>query len=109
ASFDTQLVTYTMRDDYWGGTSAVGEVQFVPSGQAGNIETQITQGDVDFAEGGAPGVVSGFVSMAETNNYVWIADGASAGIVLQTARPEWPMTDQTVRQASHAGLNYTAA
>ena len=108
ASFDTQLVTYTMRDDYWGGTSAVGEVQFVPSGQAGNIETQITHGDVDFAEGGAPGVVSGFVSMAETNNYVWIADGASEGIVFQTARPESPMTDPNVRKAFRAAIDYTA-
>jgi peptide/nickel transport system substrate-binding protein len=108
SSFDTQLVTYTMRDDYWGGTSEVGEVQFVPSGQAGNIETQITQGQVDFAEGGAPGVVDGFVGMAETNNYQWIADGASQGIIFMTARPESPMADVAVRTAFRAAIDYTA-
>jgi len=107
-SFDTQLVTYEIREDYWGGTSQVGEVQFVPTGQAGNIETQITQGNVDFAEGGAPGVVEGFVNMAETNHYVWVADGASSGIVFMTARPESPMADVNVRKAFRAAIDYEA-
>lgn len=107
-SFDTQLVTYEMRDDYWGGTSEVGEVQFVPAGQAGNIETQITQGNVDFAEGGAPGVVTGFASMADTNNYQWIADGASQGVIFMTARPESPMADENVRKALRAAVDYEA-
>lgn len=107
-SFDTQLVTYTMRDDYWGGTSKVGEVQFVPAGQAGNIETQITQGEVDFAEGGAPGVVKGFVDMAGTNHYEWIADGASQGIIFMTARPDSPMADENLRKAFRAAIDYTA-
>ncbi|MGP9539933.1 ABC transporter substrate-binding protein [Brachybacterium sp. AOP43-C2-M15] len=107
-SFDTQLVTYTMRDDYWGGTSEVGEVQFVPAGQAGNIETQVTQGQVDFAEGGAPGVVEGFVGMAETNNYAWIADGASEGICFMTAQPDSPMADPDVRKAFRAAIDYSA-
>ncbi|MFQ6485583.1 ABC transporter substrate-binding protein [Brachybacterium epidermidis] len=107
-SFDTQLVTYEMRDDYWGGTSEVGEVQFVPSGQAGNIETQITQGKVDFAEGGAPGVVTGFATMADTNNYQWLADGASQGVVFMTARPESPMADVNVRKALRAAVDYNA-
>lgn len=107
-SFDTQLVTYAMRDDYWGGTTEVGEVQFVPSGQAGNIETQISQGNVDFAEGGAPGVVEGFVGMAETNHYTWIADGSSEGIVFMTARPDSPMADANVRKAFRAAIDYSA-
>lgn len=107
-SFDTQLVTYAMRDDYWGGGSDVGEVQFVPSGQAGNIETQISQGNVDFAEGGAPGVVEGFVGMAETNQYSWIADGASEGIAFMTARPDSPMADANIRKAFRAAIDYTA-
>ncbi|PMC74718.1 ABC transporter substrate-binding protein [Brachybacterium sp. UMB0905] len=107
-SFDTQLVTYTMRDDYWGGTSQVGEVQFVPSGQAGNIETEITKGNVDFAEGGAPGVVNGFADQAETNHYSFIADGASQGIIFMTARPESPMADVNVRKAFRAAIDYAA-
>lgn len=107
-SFDTQLVTYAMRDDYWGGSSEVGEVQFVPAGQAGNIETQITQGNVDFAEGGAPGVVKGFATMAETNNYTFVADGASQGVVFMTARPESPMADVNVRKALRAAVDYEA-
>lgn len=108
STFDTQLVTYTMRDDYWGGTSQVGEVQFVPSGQAGNIETQVTQGNVDFAEGGAPGVVDGFASAAETNRYAFVADGASQGIIFMTARPESPMADVELRKAFRAAIDYTA-
>lgn len=107
-AFDTQLVTYAMRDDYWGGTSEVGEVQFVPSGQAGNIETQISQGNVDFAEGGAPGVVKGFVGMAETNHYSWIADGASEGIAFMTANPDSPMADANIRKAFRAAIDYSA-
>ncbi|ATG51486.1 transcriptional initiation protein Tat [Brachybacterium vulturis] len=107
-SFDTQLVTFAMREDYWGGTSEVGQLQFVPSGQAGNIETQISQGEVDFAEGGAPGVVNGFIGMAETNKYAWIADGASEGIIFMTARPESPMADENIRKAFRAAVDYTS-
>lgn len=105
ASFDTQLVTYTMREDYWNGTSAVGEVQFIPSGQAGNIETQITEGSVDLAEGGAPGVVTGFAAAAETNSYAWIASGSADGIAFMTARPESPMADGNVRKAFRAAID----
>lgn len=107
-SFDTQLVSYELRDDYWGGTSQVGEVQFVPAGQAGNIETQITKGDIDFAEGGAPGVVNGFAAAADTNNYTWIPDGASQGLVFMTARPESPMADVEVRKAIREAIDYEA-
>lgn len=107
-SFDTQLVTYSMRDDYWGGTSQVGEVQFVPSGQAGNIETQVTQGNVDFAEGGAPGVVKGFATAADTNHYTFIPDGSAQGIAFMTARPESPMADANVRKAFRLAIDYEA-
>lgn len=107
-SFDTQLVTYEMRSDYWGGSSKVGEVQFVPSGQAGNIETQITQGEIDLAEGGAPGVVTGFATKAETNNYAYVADGSSSGIAFMTARPESPMADVDVRKAFRAAIDVEA-
>lgn len=107
-SFDTQLVSYNIRDDYWGGKSQVGEVQFVPSGQAGNIETQITKGEVDLAEGGAPGVVKGFANAAPTNKYSFIADGAATGIVFMTARPESPMADVEVRKAIRQAIDYEA-
>lgn len=107
-SFDTQLVTYEMREDYWDGISAVTEIQFVPTGQAGNIETQISKGEVDFAEGGAPGVVTGFVGMAETNHYEWIADGASQGIIFMTARPDSPMADAQLRDAFRRAIDYDA-
>ena len=107
-SFDTQLVTYSMRDDYWGGASQVGEVQFVPSGQAGNIETQVTQGNVDFAEGGAPGVVKGFATAADTNHYTFIPDGSAQGIAFMTARPESPMADVNVRKAFRLAIDYEA-
>ncbi|MFC7404843.1 ABC transporter substrate-binding protein [Georgenia alba] len=117
-SFGSQLVQYEARDDYWGGEIAVGQIDFVPAGQAGNIETQITQGNVDLAEGGAPGVVEGFATMAETNQYDFISDGASRGVIFQVQNADRPMADLNLRKAlrgaidveavaSAAGIGYT--
>lgn len=97
--FDSQLVEFKKRDDYWGEPIQVETVQFVPAGQAGNIETQITDGRIDFAEGGAPGVVTGFAGAAQTNRYAWVADGVSHGVTFMTGDPDRPTFDLNIRKA----------
>ncbi|WP_163542109.1 ABC transporter substrate-binding protein [Occultella kanbiaonis] len=107
-NFGSQLVQYEARDDYWGGTSPVTQIDYVPAGQAGNIETQITQGKVDMSEGGAPGVVTGFATVAETNAYAYIADGSSRGVVFQVQNTERPMTDVNLRKALRGSIDFDA-
>lgn len=107
-NFQNQLVQYEKRDDYWGREVGPTEVQFVPSGQAGNIETQITQGRVDLAEGGAPGVVKGFAVAADTNDYTFIADGGSRGVVFQVQNEAGPMSDVNVRRALRGSIDFEA-
>lgn len=106
--FGSQLVQYEARDDYWGGKVGPSEIDFVPAGQAGNIETQITQGNVDMAEGGAPGVVKGFAAAAPTNAYNFISDGASRGVVFQMQDPESPMADLKIREALRVAMDFEA-
>lgn len=106
--FGSQLVEYEVREDYWGGKSPVKTVRFMPSGQAGNIETQITQGKIDFAEGGAPGVVKGFAQNADTNHYTYVADGSASGIAYMMAKPESPTADVNLRKALRAAIDYKA-
>lgn len=106
--FSSQLVQYEKREGYWGREVGPDEIQFVPSGTAGNIETQITQGGVDLAEGGAPGVVNGFATMAETNSYTFIADGGARGVVFQCQNPDSPTSDANVRKALRGAINFEA-
>ena len=106
--FQSQLVQYEARDDYWGGKIGPSEVQFVPSGTAGNIETQITQGGIDLAEGGNPGVVTGFATASPTNSYTYIADGASRGVAFQMQDPDSPMADVNIRKALRASIDFEA-
>lgn len=106
--FGSQLVQYEARDDYWGGKVGPSQIDFVPSGQAGNIETQITQGNVDMAEGGAPGVVKGFANAAPTNAYNFIADGASRGVIFQMQNPDTPIADLKVREALRVAMDFEA-
>ena len=52
-NFAGQQIEIAIRDDYWGEINPdLAEVHLVPAGTAGNIESQITQGDVDWAQGG---------------------------------------------------------
>lgn len=106
--FQSQLVQYEKRDDYWGGEVPVSRIDFVPAGQAGNIETQITQGKVDLAEGGAPGVVKGFATKAPTNSYTFIPDGAARGVIFQMQNTVRPMADVNIRKALRLAIDFEA-
>lgn len=107
-NFGSQLIQYEARDDYWGGAVGPVEVQFVPSGTAGNIETQITQGNVDMAEGGNPGVVKGFATAKDTNHYNFVADGASRGVIFQVQNTELPTSDVNIRKALRGSIDFPA-
>ena len=97
-AFAGQLITIDIRDDYWGDKPAgVKQVQIVPSGTAGNIESQLTQGKVDWSEGGAPGVVTDFVKMDDHNGYAFFPDGSTRGIIMATHA--LPTSDLAVRTA----------
>lgn len=116
-NFAGQQIQIEIRDDYWGEVSEdLKEVHIVPSGTAGNIESQITQGKVDWSEGGAPGVAKNFVSMDEHNGYFYYPDGSTRGIIMATHK--LPCSDVAVRTALRgsvdlatiaeaAGISYT--
>ena len=103
-NFSGQQIEIAIRDDYWGEINPdLSEVHLVPAGTAGNIESQITQGDVDWAQGGAPGVVSNFVTMDDHNGYFYYPDGSTRSIIMATHKG--PTQDPAVRRALRAGAD----
>lgn len=105
-SFAGQQIVIDMREDYWGEKAeAVKQIKIIPAGTAGNIESQITQGKVDWSEGGAPGVVKNFVTMDDHNGYEYYADGSTRGIIMATHA--MPTSDVAVRKALRAGADMT--
>lgn len=102
--FAGQQIEIEIRDDYWGEVSKeLKEVHLVPAGTAGNIESQITQGKVDWAQGGAPGVVKNFVTMDDHNGYFYYPDGSTRGIIMSTIKG--PTKDVAVRRALRAAAD----
>lgn len=103
-AFAGQLITIDIREDYWGEKpQGVKQVKIVPAGTAGNIESQITQGKVDWAEGGAPGVVTDFAKKDDHNGYQFYSDGSTRGIIMATHA--LPTSDLAVRQALRDGVD----
>lgn len=103
-NFSGQQIEIAIRDDYWGEVSPdLKEVHLVPAGTAGNIESQITQGEVDWAQGGAPGVVDNFVTMDDHNGYYYYPDGSTRGIIMATHKG--PTQDPAVRRALRASVD----
>lgn len=101
-SFAGQLIEIDIRDDYWGKKPK--GVKLVPAGTAGNIQSQITQGKVDWAEGGDPGVITSFLPMDKDHNgYNYYADGSTRGIILSTH--SLPTSDVAVRKALRASVD----
>ena len=101
-SFAGQLIEIDIRDDYWGKKpKGVKTIKLVPAGTAGNIQSQITQGKVDWAEGGEPGVITSFLPMDKDHNYY--ADGSTRGIILSTH--SLPTSDVAVRKALRASVD----
>lgn len=115
--FSGQQVEITLRDDYWGGKAeGVKEVHIIPSGTVGNIQSSISSGKVDWADGGGAGVLTQFLGMSPDNHYQYFPDGSARG-VLFGCRYE-PLNDVAVRRALRdsvdlgpatkaAGLGYT--
>lgn len=103
-NFSGQQIEIAIRDDYWGEVSPdLTEVHIVPAGTAGNIESQITKGDVDWSQGGAPGVVDNFVGMEDHNGYFYFPDGSTRSIIMATHKG--PTQDPAVRRALRAGAD----
>ena len=103
-NFSGQQIEIEVRDDYWGEINPdLTEVHLVPAGTAGNIESQITQGEVDWAQGGAPGVVDNFVAMDDHNGYFYYPDGSTRSIIMATHKG--PTQDPAVRRALRAGAD----
>ena len=104
SKFSGQQIEIEIREDYWGEVSPeLTAVHIVPSGTAGNIESQITQGKVDWSQGGAPGVVKNFVTMDDHNGYFYYPDGSTRGIIMATHKG--PCQDVAVRRALRAGAD----
>lgn len=104
SKFSGQQIEIEIREDYWGEVSPeLKAVHIVPAGTAGNIESQITKGDVDWSQGGAPGVVDNFVGMEDHNGYFYYPDGSTRGIIMATHKG--PTKDVAVRKALRAGAD----
>ena len=104
-SFAGQLIEIDIRDDYWGKKpKGVKTIKLVPAGTAGNIQSQITQGKVDWAEGGDPGVITSFLPMDKDHNgYNYYAAGSTRGIILSAH--SLPTSDVAVRKALRASVD----
>ncbi|MGV1006042.1 MAG: ABC transporter substrate-binding protein [Candidatus Nanopelagicales bacterium] len=107
-SFSGQRIDVTIRDDYWGGPSkGVKEVQIIPAGTVGNIQSSIGRGTVDWSEGTFPGVLTQFVGKEPENRYDYFPDGSSRGVVFATEK--MPFSDVAVRRALRDSVDLTSA
>ena len=107
-SFSGQQVQITLREDYWGGKAkGVKEVHIIPSGTVGNIQSSISSGKVDWADGGGAGVLTQFLGMSKDNHYEYFPDGSSRGVLFGCTYP--PFTDAAVRRAFRDSVDLTAA
>jgi peptide/nickel transport system substrate-binding protein len=107
-SFSGQRVQLTLREDYWGGKAkGVKEVHIIPTGTVGNIQSSISSGNVDWADGGGAGVLTQFLGMNKDNHYEYFPDGSSRGVLFGCTYP--PFTDAAVRRAFRDSVDLTAA
>ncbi|MCU6480273.1 ABC transporter substrate-binding protein [Arthrobacter sp. A2-55] len=107
-SFSGQQVQITLREDYWGGKAkGVKEVHIIPTGTVGNIQSSISSGKVDWADGGGAGVLTQFLGMGKDNHYEYFPDGSSRGVLFGCTFP--PFTDAAVRRAFRDSVDLTAA
>jgi peptide/nickel transport system substrate-binding protein len=103
-SFSPQNVKIGIRDDYWGGKSeGVKEVNIIPSGSTGNVQSGITKGQVDWAIGSATGVQTKFPAMNANNRYDYFPSGGSSGIIFSVNLA--PVDDVNVRKALRAAVD----
>ena len=107
-NFSGQLVEITIRDDYWGGKAhGVSEVHIIPTGTVGNIQSSISAGKVDWADGGGAGVLTQFLGMNKDNHYEYFPDGSSRGVLFGCNYA--PLNDPAVRRALRDTVDLTPA
>jgi peptide/nickel transport system substrate-binding protein len=123
-SFSSQLVTYNMDPKSWWGCrvetdpnvktsikdnifckgEGVKEVQFIPNGSLGNVESNVTKGKVDLAEALAPGIATKFPEMNKaTNHYDFYSTGSVMGVVYNVY--SGPFTDVNLRKALRVAVD----
>ncbi|MGJ6981079.1 ABC transporter substrate-binding protein [Aestuariimicrobium soli] len=108
-SFDPQLVTYKLRDDYWGGKgNGVKTVKYVPTAPVGGMQSQLDRGELDVTEASAAGVKKDFVDKnPELNHYSVYPSGGS--IIMTLNCTKLPFKDAAVRRAFRGALDLQAA
>lgn len=108
-SFDPQQVVYSIRDDYWGGKgNGVKEVKFIPYGTAGGVQAQLNRGEIDLAEGSAPGVMKDYVALNKDLNHYTVYPGGGSQLITMNAT-KLPTSDIAVRTALRDSLDLQAA
>lgn len=105
-SFESGRIEIELREDYWGGKSDVKSVVIVPQGTVGNVQSQITQGKVDWSDGGGQGVLTTFLKASENNKYAFWVDGSTTGVQFNCTKE--PTNDKFVRQALRDAIDYDA-
>jgi peptide/nickel transport system substrate-binding protein len=119
-SFGAQKIKIGIRDDWWGCKSeeykdtpsckgdGVKEVDIVPTGTAGNVQSKITRGEIDYAEGSSPGVATKFTEQSPDNNhYDYYANGGVKGVAFGCTVK--PTDDANVRKALRESVDLTIA
>ncbi|MEO6530441.1 MAG: ABC transporter substrate-binding protein, partial [Specibacter sp.] len=73
----------------------------------GNIQSSISSGKVDWADGGGAGVLTQFLGMGKDNHYEYFPDGSSRGVLFGCNFA--PFNDAAVRRAFRDTVDLTAA
>ena len=106
-SFNTERIEVDIRKDWWGGSApAVSKIIFIPQGTTGNVQSQISQGKVDWSDGGGQGVLTTFLKQSPDNGYTYWPNGSNTGLQFNC----WKgiTQDKQLRRALRAAIDPTA-
>jgi len=103
-TFNTERIEVEVREDWWAGKiPGVTSLVFVPQGTVGNVQSQISQGKVDWSDGGGQGVLTTFLKQSPDNKYAFWPDGSNTG--LQFNCWKGVTQDKQLRRALRAAID----
>jgi peptide/nickel transport system substrate-binding protein len=103
-SFSPELITYTRNPNYWGTKPQVQEVQVASTKDNSSADTNMIQGQYDWAGiGWSPDLDSQYKAKDSQNNQDWFA--ASNTVMLYLNLDKAPFNNLLVRKAISAAIN----
>jgi peptide/nickel transport system substrate-binding protein len=97
-TFDSQAVTLTARDDYWGGELAVPTLYYVSYADNTALTTALASGDADWAQAFIPNVQSAYLDKDPDHNVYWAAAGLGIDTMIVNTTTK-PFADVAFRKA----------